>query len=252
MVHVASLMEREGMTTPLLIGGATTSRVHTAVKIEPAYSSPVVHVADASRAVARRRVAARPRRPGRLRGAGCARSTSRSGREREGRRDREARLTLADARANRPGRGLVGGAAAPVVPRRARVRGLPARGARRAHRLDAVLRHLGAARRLPGDLRRPAWSARRPATCTRTPSRCSPGSSTSACSRASAVVGFWPANATPDDDIDPVRGRGPDARGSPASTRSASRWPSPTGGRTCRSPTSSGRPASPTTSARSP
>ena len=51
MVHVATLMEREGMTTPLLIGGATTSRVHTAVKIAPAYSMPVVHVADASRAV---------------------------------------------------------------------------------------------------------------------------------------------------------------------------------------------------------
>ena len=39
------------MTTPLLIGGATTSRVHTAVKIAPAYSMPVIHVADASRAV---------------------------------------------------------------------------------------------------------------------------------------------------------------------------------------------------------
>ena len=51
MAHVAALMEREGMTTPLLIGGATTSRVHTAVKIAPAYSQPVVHVADASRAV---------------------------------------------------------------------------------------------------------------------------------------------------------------------------------------------------------
>src|SRR3954447_19645933 len=51
MAHVAALMEREGMTTPLLIGGATTSRVHTAVKIAPAYSHPVIHVADASRAV---------------------------------------------------------------------------------------------------------------------------------------------------------------------------------------------------------
>ena len=39
------------MTTPLLIGGATTSRMHTAVKIAPAYSGPVVHVLDASRAV---------------------------------------------------------------------------------------------------------------------------------------------------------------------------------------------------------
>jgi 5-methyltetrahydrofolate--homocysteine methyltransferase len=51
MVHVAREMEREGFTVPLLIGGATTSRAHTAVKIAPAYSSPVVHVLDASRAV---------------------------------------------------------------------------------------------------------------------------------------------------------------------------------------------------------
>jgi 5-methyltetrahydrofolate--homocysteine methyltransferase len=51
MVHVAREMEREGFTIPLLIGGATTSRVHTAVKIAPAYSHPVLHVADASRAV---------------------------------------------------------------------------------------------------------------------------------------------------------------------------------------------------------
>jgi len=51
MVHVAGEMEREGFSVPLLIGGATTSRAHTAVKIAPRYSAPVVHVADASRAV---------------------------------------------------------------------------------------------------------------------------------------------------------------------------------------------------------
>jgi 5-methyltetrahydrofolate--homocysteine methyltransferase len=51
MVHVAREMEREGFTVPLLIGGATTSRAHTAVRIAPAYSGPVVHVLDASRAV---------------------------------------------------------------------------------------------------------------------------------------------------------------------------------------------------------
>ena len=51
MVHVAKEMEREGFDTPLLIGGATTSRVHTAVKIAPHYSKPVVHVIDASRSV---------------------------------------------------------------------------------------------------------------------------------------------------------------------------------------------------------
>ncbi len=51
MVHVAREMQREGLDIPLLIGGATTSRVHTAVKIATAYEQPVVHVLDASRAV---------------------------------------------------------------------------------------------------------------------------------------------------------------------------------------------------------
>ena len=51
MVHVAREMERVGFSIPLLIGGATTSRAHTAVKIAPAYHQPVVHVLDASRAV---------------------------------------------------------------------------------------------------------------------------------------------------------------------------------------------------------
>jgi 5-methyltetrahydrofolate--homocysteine methyltransferase len=51
MVQVARELERQGFTTPLLIGGATTSRVHTAVRIAPAYSAPVIHVLDASKAV---------------------------------------------------------------------------------------------------------------------------------------------------------------------------------------------------------
>lgn len=51
MVHVASEMQRLGMKQPLLIGGATTSRVHTAVKIAPQYHYPVIHVNDASRSV---------------------------------------------------------------------------------------------------------------------------------------------------------------------------------------------------------
>jgi 5-methyltetrahydrofolate--homocysteine methyltransferase len=51
MVHLAKEMERQGFALPLLIGGATTSRIHTAVKIAPMYSHPVVHVTDASRAV---------------------------------------------------------------------------------------------------------------------------------------------------------------------------------------------------------
>ena len=50
MVHVASEMERRKLKIPLLIGGATTSEIHAAVKIAPAYSGPVIHVKDASRA----------------------------------------------------------------------------------------------------------------------------------------------------------------------------------------------------------
>ncbi|HEY6679586.1 MAG TPA: methionine synthase, partial [Actinomycetota bacterium] len=51
MVHVAKEMERRGIDLPLMIGGATTSRQHTAVRIAPSYSQPVVHVIDASRVV---------------------------------------------------------------------------------------------------------------------------------------------------------------------------------------------------------
>jgi 5-methyltetrahydrofolate--homocysteine methyltransferase len=51
MVNVANEMQRRGLDLPLLIGGATTSRQHTAVKIAPAYEQPVVHVVDASRVV---------------------------------------------------------------------------------------------------------------------------------------------------------------------------------------------------------
>ena len=51
MVTVAGEMQRLGLSTPLLIGGATTSKAHTALRIDPAYEGPVIHVLDASRAV---------------------------------------------------------------------------------------------------------------------------------------------------------------------------------------------------------
>lgn len=51
MVYVAAEMERQGLKIPLLIGGATTSRIHTAVKIDPVYSGTVIHVTDASKSV---------------------------------------------------------------------------------------------------------------------------------------------------------------------------------------------------------
>jgi 5-methyltetrahydrofolate--homocysteine methyltransferase len=51
MAHIASEMERQGFTVPLLIGGATTSKIHTAVKLDPAYKHGVIHVKDASKCV---------------------------------------------------------------------------------------------------------------------------------------------------------------------------------------------------------
>ena len=101
MTFVAAEMQREGFSTPLLIGGATTSRAHTAVRIEPAYSAgPVIHVADASRAVA---VAGELIDPAR-REAFAARireeyETLR--RERGDRREKETRHTIEEARRHR-------------------------------------------------------------------------------------------------------------------------------------------------------
>ena len=157
MVHVAREMERQGFKLPLLIGGATTSRAHTAVKIAPHYSEPVVHVLDASRAVpvttsllsdegkpafvaqhraeyeALRKAHAAPRQTGRL-----ARD-----RARQAHSDRVARRRPARAR----------------VHRRARARQLSSGDAARVHRLVAVLPHLGAEGRLPAHPR--ARGARR-------------------------------------------------------------------------------------------
>ncbi len=99
MAHVAAEMEREGFRLPLLIGGATTSRAHTAVKIAPRYSGLVIHVADASRAVG---VVSE------LLGDGAAAYAARVLADqqrlrvdRAGRRERIARVSIDAARANR-------------------------------------------------------------------------------------------------------------------------------------------------------
>jgi 5-methyltetrahydrofolate--homocysteine methyltransferase len=99
MIHVASEMEREGFTIPLLIGGATTSRVHTAVKIAPAYSGPVIHVLDASRAVGVAGALVDPaRRTEFVEQVADEYETVR--RDRGVRQAREHRLSLAEAQAN--------------------------------------------------------------------------------------------------------------------------------------------------------
>jgi 5-methyltetrahydrofolate--homocysteine methyltransferase len=100
MSFVAGEMDREGFTIPLLIGGATTSRVHTAVKIEPNYRGPTVHVIDASRAVG---VAGNLRseslRPGFVAGIRTEYQDVRT--ERGGRKAAERHQPIKDARKNR-------------------------------------------------------------------------------------------------------------------------------------------------------
>ncbi len=147
MAHVAAEMEREGFDIPLLIGGATTSRVHTAVKIHPRYSArPTVYVNDASRAVGvvgallspqtrESYVETDPRRisQGRGRASRAANSTrarlplASGPRQRD--EDRLERLS------RRRGRSFLGARVIEVVR---------SRRARALHRLDAVLPDLGA------------------------------------------------------------------------------------------------------------
>ncbi len=102
MVHVAKEMQREGFDVPLLIGGATTSRMHTAVKIEPHYHGPTVHVLDASRSVGVvGSLLSAERRAGFVSGVKDEYLKLRE--EHAGRRERAAALPLADARKNRAG-----------------------------------------------------------------------------------------------------------------------------------------------------
>ena len=100
MSFVASEMEREGLRIPLLIGGATTSRAHTALKIEPHYSGPVVHVLDASRAVGvAGSLVSEGLREDFVRDVKAEYADIR--RNRAERRTAEPRATLAEARANK-------------------------------------------------------------------------------------------------------------------------------------------------------
>ena len=100
MCRVGAAMERRGMSLPLLIGGATTSRIHTAVRIEPSYGGPVVHVVDASRAVGVAGSLMSPARQDEF--AARIRSENSALRERHASgRQRSARTDLAEARNNR-------------------------------------------------------------------------------------------------------------------------------------------------------
>ena len=100
MAHVARELEREGFALPLLIGGATTSKIHTAVRIAPAYRQPVVHVLDASRVVGVANHLVNPQ----LKAAYAEqnqREQDLARREHEGQQSRKPLLTLAQARARK-------------------------------------------------------------------------------------------------------------------------------------------------------
>jgi 5-methyltetrahydrofolate--homocysteine methyltransferase len=200
MRTVAQEMERDGMTLPLLIGGATTSRAHTAVRLEPMYSGPVIHVADASRAV------------------GIVRSLLDHGarddfvsqtrkayeelrRQFADRDDRMRRLTIEDARANRVT--LDWTAVEPPRPTFLGTRAL----------IDIPLEELVdyidwtpffAAWEIPGhypevlDDKRTGKAAR---ALFDDAQRLLTRVVDEKMLRPTAVVGFWPAGSTPDDDI---------------------------------------------------
>ncbi|MHB8891030.1 MAG: methionine synthase [Candidatus Limnocylindrales bacterium] len=199
MAHVAALMEREGITTPLMIGGATTSRVHTAVKIAPNRSAPVIHVADASRAVAV--AGALIDKGGRDAYAAGIRAEYEAVRiERENRQARETRVTIAAARANRL---VLDWTAAPPRPSFLGARTLA----------DYPLPEL--VERIDWTPFFGTWELRGAYPAILDDPRVGPHARElhddavallrrivdEGLLRASAVVGFWPANAMPDDDI---------------------------------------------------
>ena len=202
MVFVAREMERRGIALPLLIGGATTSRQHTAVKIAPEYSRD--RRARARRvARGRRRLEPAERRrsaPAFERGQPrdqerCACSTARAASSRCW-RTQAARPTACaiDWRAamHRRCRSFIGRRA---PGRRA------ARGPRAVHRLDVLLFRVGAEGPLSGDPRPSASTARRRANCTTARRSCSSRIVARAAADARGVYGFWPANSDGDDIV---------------------------------------------------
>ena len=156
MVHVASEMEREGFDIPLLIGGATTSRVHTAVKIHPRYARcQAVHVNDASRAVGVVSSLLSPET--RAATIQAVRAEYRKVAEAHERSEADkVRVPLAKARANALKARLERLSPHDAdLPRAARVRMERSRRPRALHRLDAVLPDLGAEGPLSRHPRRP-------------------------------------------------------------------------------------------------
>ena len=222
MVHVAQEMERRGIELPLLIGGATTSKQHTAVRIAPAYSQPTVHVLDASRVVATVASLLDPGRVGEFDREN--RELQERLREQHAERDRKPLLPIAAARAN-PHRVSFADLSDAAVHGHADRRARP-RDARPVRRLAVLLPRLGAEGQVPGDPR----AARRRASCTTTRSRCSRRSRSSGRSGPAACTASGrPARTVTTSSS--TTGRG--------SASSASSPTTATRGRTAASPTTS-------------
>ena len=200
MVNVAAEMERRGLRVPLLIGGATTSRAHTALRIDPAYGGPVVHVPDASRAVG---VAAALVDPGtRPAYAGEVAATYAAEREeRRGRGDRVIRLPLAEVRENRLVLEL--GVTPPPAPAQPGLQVL------HDHPLEDLVGRIDwgpffAAWELPGrfpDLLTDARTGEAAQSLQADALSLLDRIVSARLLRASAVVGIWPANAEGDDIV---------------------------------------------------
>ena len=172
MAHVAAEMQREGFKVPLLIGGATTSRVHTAVKIAPHYAGPVVYVPDASRAVGvTTSLVSDDLRAGYV--AGVEADYERV-REQHAAKRGPVLVALDEARAQRDDDRLERARADGAdVPRPARAPQRRPRGDRRGDRLGAVLPGLGARGTVSRRSSTIRSSARRRATCSPKAARCS-------------------------------------------------------------------------------
>jgi 5-methyltetrahydrofolate--homocysteine methyltransferase len=199
MRTVATEMEREGLTLPLLIGGATTSRAHTAVKLEPAYSGPVVHVVDASRAVGVVRALLDPKdRDGFV--AATRASYAELRRAHSERDDRTRRLTLDAARTNRV---RLDWSAPPPRPTFTGTRTL--RDIELSELLDFIdWTPFFAAWELPGHYPEILSDERRGAAAQslfEDAQRLLEQVVRERTLQATAAVGFWPAGSTDDDDI---------------------------------------------------
>ena len=200
MAHVAREMERRGLTLPLLIGGATTSRQHTAVKIAPEYGGVTVYVADASRVTDVVSSLLNP--AARTAFEQATRDEQEALRRRHQAARRAPLLAYPAALANR----LVLDWAsepppAPCFIGRRDIADQPADALRPVYRLDLLLRSLAGQGPLPRGPRPPASTGPPRGSCTSTRRRCSSDLVAHGSLRAAGAYGFWPAESDGEDIV---------------------------------------------------